>query len=114
MDELTVQAQIESLDGWRLETWYELVKPTAGIGPEVVGYFTDPVLVTVYGKGKGWYGADCTISEVIVLTKNGQRGYIIEKPGVDRNDDVLKEDAIEAVKMRFTPEELALLGIKSE
>ncbi len=104
----------ESLRGWRVETWFELRLSTDERGGfEIGGYFKDKDLASATGKGKGWYGGDGKVEEVLVLTNDGATGFLVRDDQIKLSDqDALKATAVEKAKTKLTPEERKLLGIE--
>lgn len=103
----------KDLAGWRVEIWYEQRLSTDEYGGyKVEGYFTDKDLASASGKGKAWYGSDGTVAEVLVLTKDGTTGRIINVGQVKLSEqDVIRAGAIAKAKSKLTDEERKLLGI---
>lgn len=103
----------EDLQGWRVETWFELRLSTDENGRyEVGGYFKDKDLASATGKGKGWYGDDGKMEEVLVLTNDGAFGFVVGSDRVFLSDqDALKARAVEKARAKLTPEERKLLGL---
>lgn len=104
----------KDLSGWRLEIWYELRLSYDEYGKSKVnGYFSDKSLATASGKGKGFYGCDGTVADVVILTCDGKTGYMaIDHQILLSDQENARAEAIKAAKAKLTAEQLHLLGVK--
>lgn len=103
------------LVGWFVTTWYELLLSTTTINQYTSGgYFSNKDLALTVGKGKGWLNADGTVKPVLVLTKDGDRGYILgDEPTLRTNEANILAEQIKLAKAKLTPEEISLLGLNA-
>ncbi len=105
----------QDLAYWRVERWYELriSVDERGSFAEVLGYFTDKNLANVAGKKKGFYERDGKAFEVLVLTKDGEAGFIVKPEQIKLSkQDSIRVAAIAKAKSKLSEEEKKLLGIK--
>lgn len=103
----------KDLAEWRVETWYELRLPNDGCGHTVGGYFTDKDLAIVHGRGKASYGSDGKLAKVLVLTKDGMSGFIVEDKQINLSDqNAIRLEETVKTKSRLTEEERKLLGLE--
>lgn len=102
----------QDLAGWKLETWYELRLSVDEYGKtRSGGYFTDKKLALAAGVGKGCWGDDGKVSEVIVLTKNGQDAFRINGSPVTLSDEVvIRAELVAKALEKLSDAEMALLN----
>ena len=105
------------LAGWRLEEWTQLwIVPGKLARREVIGYFTDNTLANLAGKGAGNYRSDAHPSRVVVLTKDGRTGFLLNTDGVKQPIELSDKDSIckqqiQYAKSLLPPELWQLLSI---
>lgn len=78
----------------------------------IKGYYKDGNIAAVDAKGAGWYGSDGDAIQVELYEDEQGNIYTLKCEGV--YIDVgrkYKEEAMESIKAKLTPEELKLLGI---
>ncbi len=104
----------KNLADWRLEIWYELRLSTNERGAyDVAGYFTDKNLANSTGKNQAFYGSDGKVAEVLVLTKDGTTGFIVNGEQIKlREQATIRAEAIARAKSKLTAEDKKLLGIE--
>lgn len=101
----------KDLTGWRIETWYELRLPIDERSSSLVGYFQDRELVTTWGTGKGWYGSNAIVREVMVLTLDSKSGLLVGSTVQLSLDKDMRLTILKDAKSKLTPGELVLLGL---
>jgi len=105
----------KDLVGWRVVTWYELQLSTTTINQYTSGgFFSNKDLALTVGKGKGWLNADGIVKPVLVLTKDGEMGYILgDEPTLRTNEADILAERIKLAKAKLSLEEISLLGLKA-
>jgi hypothetical protein len=106
----------DKLHGMTVYLWYELSGTTGEAGTRRhIGYYADKDVATAAGRRKGWSGSDGVIDPVLVISADGKTGFLVnpEQVALMSDEAEQREAAISRALEKLTPEERALLNIRS-
>ena len=102
----------ESLENWHFELWYKLLAPKPNGKLRLIGIFKQKEFAEAVAK-KELFGKNCKVKDVIIITKDGQTGFIVQAGSVDLPDiEEFRREAIRRILPKLDYEEIIILGLE--